>query len=470
MPRILPAIFAALAAAPVAMGHSWSGQLRNINDKGEYVGDYGYPRGMIAAGDPGFNDEIMVWRLPTAQGKVFIDETTPLCKPDQTKPVQSQKKYPRLQSAPGTWVAIRYTENGHVTEPSPADIGKPEDGKGTVFVYGTTEPTEDETLLTVLQWTKDGKGGNGKGVLLATNDFDDGRCYELNSTPEMKVRSKEVPNFASGQVSDGPGNFALMCETNVQLPKTLDKGKPYTMYWVWQWNSSPVPEKNFKGKDEYYTTCMDIDMVSNDAAQAADASGVVSKNALPQQDAMSVAVSNFKSRTAVVDNVIEGEIGPIFSDINSGTPSTPTSTANAGPSASASAKPSRAPTPSGRPAKSSKAPGQPGIPTLTGRPGASPTSQAASGLVTVTDTVYVTVTAGAPDASQSPAVITSKRGVSSVKPKPSPSGFTSRVSRAPRPSGVPTGSPQSPNSAQPSRLPGFDMRPPGAKFRGRFTR
>jgi hypothetical protein len=410
----------------------------------------------------------MVWRLPTTQGKVFIDETIPLCKPDQVKAVQSQEKYPRLKSAPGTWIAIRYLENGHVTEPGEPDIGKPKDGKGTVFVYGTTEPKEDETLLTVLQWTKDGKGGNGKGILLAANDYDDGRCYEQNGSPKSAERQKAVPNFVMGQVSDGPGNTSLMCETDVQLPESADVGKPYTLYWVWQWNSYPVPDKNFAGKDEYYTTCMDIDMVSKDVAQAADAAGTITKNALPQQDAMSVAVSKFKSRTAVVSDVVKGEVGPIFSGKVTGSPSSPTSVANPGPSAAHSPSPSQAPALSTAPVQSSKAPSQPAIPTLTGRPGASPTSKANGNLVTVTDTVYVTVTAGAPDASQSPAAVTSKRDISTIKSKSSPSGFTSRVSMAPRPSAAPTPRSQSPPSAQPSRLPGFDMRN-GAKFRGRFT-
>lgn len=320
MSTIRTIVVAALAAAPVALGHTWIEQLRNINDKGEYVGEYGYPRGMVSKTDPGFNGFSMNIELPAYQGRIFIDENTPLCHPSQTKQAQSQDKYPRLKVMPGGFLAMRYQENGHVTKPN-NQVGKPEKG-GTIFVYGTTTPKEDEKLVDVLLWSQDGQGGDKRGTLLTINDFDDGRCYEMNETPISQGRRKSVPNFAMGQVQEGvPGNYPLMCETNVQLPKTADLGKPYTLYWVWQWNTAPggVDPGLPTGKDEYYTTCIDVDVTAADVALAA---ATEQKYALgAQQDAMSVAVSNWASRTALLTDVIKGEVGPFFSTKPTGAPS-----------------------------------------------------------------------------------------------------------------------------------------------------
>ncbi|KAF9690610.1 hypothetical protein EKO04_011474 [Ascochyta lentis] len=386
MSRFLATTLAALAVAPLAMGHTWIEQLRNVNDKGEYVGEYGYPRGMISKTDTGYNGDSMNWLLPV-QPKVFIDETSPLCHTSQTKQEQSSDKYPRLQAVPGGFVAMRYMENGHVTMVDPATgLGKPEKG-GTVFVYGTTEPKEDEKLVNVLRWSQDGSGGDKRGVLLATNDFDDGRCYEVNATPTSEERRVSDPNFAMGQVSDGPGNYPLFCETNVKLPKDVTEGKPYTLYWVWQWNTAPNVDPGLPaGKDQYYTTCMDVDITSADTALATDAE---SKYALgPQQDAMSIAVSDFASRTAIMTNALQGEVGPVFSgSATSGAPVASGMPGNSSSSATATAT---------APALTQIT----NIPTMSTRPGASPKPTSGSDdAVTVTDIVYVTVTASGSKAS-----------------------------------------------------------------------
>jgi hypothetical protein len=377
MPSILKALVAAMAVSPMVAGHTWIEQLRNVNNKGEYVGEYGYPRGMKSKTDPGYNGDAMNWELPAQQKKVFIDETTPLCHTAQTKQVQSSQKYPRLQAVPGGFVAMRYMENGHVTLVDPATgLGKPENG-GTVFVYGTTQPIEDEKLVNVLHWTKDGKGGDKRGVLLATNDFDDGRCYEVNNTPTSQERRVSDPNFAMGQAADGPGNYPLFCETNVQLPKTAAVGKPYTFYWVWQWNTAPGVDPGLPtGKDQYYTTCIDVDVTSANKALTAEAKH---KYALgPQQDAMSVAVSDFASRTAIVTDPAQGEVGPIFTGKPTGTGS------GSGPK----------PTVSGAPFGNSTAPAPTKLPTLTTHLGPAPT-QSSDSVIIVTDTVFITVTAEA---------------------------------------------------------------------------
>ncbi|OSS52840.1 hypothetical protein B5807_02446 [Epicoccum nigrum] len=408
MPSIFTTTLAALAVAPFVTGHSWVEQLRNVNSKGTYVGDYGYPRGYVGKSDPGFTGDSMNWLLPVAP-KVFIDETSPLCHTAQTTQKQSSEKYPRLKAVAGGFVAMRYSENGHVTLVDPkTGEGKPEKG-GTVFVYGTTEPKEDEKLMDVLRWTKN---GTSRGTLLATNNFDDERCYEINATPISKERQAAFPNYAMGQATDGgAGGFPLMCDTNVQIPTTAPSGKPYTLYWVWQWNTAKGTEGQPTGKDQYYTTCIDVDVTSADQALSASAE---SKYALGQQDAMSEAVKDFNSRTAIITNPVQGEVGPIFGSGNS------------------SSKPSATPT---APALSQIT----NIPTMTSSP---EPSSGAGDAVTVTDIVYVTVTAGASSMPVATASAPASGFVTSAKPSASgaPSAPAAGVSSAATPA-VPSAAP-----------------------------
>jgi hypothetical protein len=441
---LLAAAIATFGLAPVVDGHSWVEQLRNINAKGQYVGNFGYPRGFKAKTDPGYNGDVdMIWLLPEATEKTtpFISQDTVLCGPKQRKPEQSKPEYPRLQTAPGQFIAMRYTENGHVTIIGAADDSntnnpKPKKG-GTVFIYGTTEPKEDEKLATVLRWTKDGKGGNKAGVLLATNNFDDDRCYETNETPMSKTRQKESPNFVMGQVSDGPGNTFLSCESNVALPKDAAPGKPYTFYWVWQWNTDVGKDPLLPtGKDQYYTTCMDVDVV--DTAETATDEKTLKFPMGPQQDAWSVAVKDYASRTALYTDAIKAEVGPVFktdqpvSGTASGRPmASVTGPAAGGPMASVtgpagSPPASKVTSPASKPTSAQStlatvtkpsagpATGSDGIPTMTTRPGRplpdttpapapAPGSSNGAGAgagddsdpVTITDTVLVTVTAPA---------------------------------------------------------------------------
>ncbi|KAF1938751.1 hypothetical protein EJ02DRAFT_436870 [Clathrospora elynae] len=447
MQNMLIAVVAALAVVPLTMGHTWIEQLRNVNDQGKYVGEYGYPRGMVSKTDPGFNGFSMNFEIPGAStpGNVFITESNPLCHESQRKQEQSQDKYPRLQAVPGGFLAMRYMENGHITKPD-NQKGKPKKA-GTIFVYGTTEPKEDETLLTVLKWTQDGEGGDKRGKLLTMNDFDDGRCYETNETPLSHARAKSDPNFAMGQAVEGkPGNYPLFCETNVQLPETAELGKPYTLYWVWQWNTAPGSgDASYpKGKDEYYTTCIDVDVASKDVAMAAAAEQEFALG--PQQDAMTVAVKDFASRTAIMTNPVQGEVGPIFSGNSTGSPSGAPPTAT--PSATDAAPPAASPSATlGAPSigsivpsfssstlfSNSTAPAPTQIPNLTKRPGAAPTSQASDGnVVIVTDTIIVTVTASA-------AIVTE------------------------------TAATQSPSSTLAQRAAHIIRHKNGAKFRGMFT-
>ncbi|KAF2822429.1 hypothetical protein CC86DRAFT_423600 [Ophiobolus disseminans] len=477
MRSIFALLVAALAVAPTVVGHAWIEQIRNINDEGDYVGEFGYARGMMVKGDPGYLDSVgITGRVPPTEEGPLIKEGNFACHPNQRKPQQSQDKYPRLKATPGNFIAMRYAENGHVTLPAGPQLGKPspEEGSGTIFIYGTTEPQEDEKLITVLQWTKDGKGGNGKGTLLATMDFADSRCYEINPTSMSEARKKTTPNWMAGQ--ENQGQSPLLCESNLKIPESVEVGKPYTLYWVWQWPTYPGIDPGLPvGKDEYYTTCIDIDVTSKDIALAAGEA----KFKPGQLDSMKKAVPEWKSRKTTQPDVVKGEMGPIFSNLPKPAPGAGNATSSP-PAAQQTPAASPAPqSPAATPSPQAPAasPGQPVIPTLSGRPGSAPSPkptpskgtappQGDDDMVTITDTVFLTVTA---TPAQSPAASESKRAITSVM---APSANVTPPASRPTTLATVKSSQQPPASAVPSsKLPGFNMgNPNGAKFRrSRFT-
>lgn len=173
----------------------------------------------------------------------------------QRKQKQADDDHPRLQTAAGSGIALRFQENGHVTMPE-TQKGKPKN-RGTVYVYGTTEPKEDEKFLDVHKvWNEDGTGGDKRGVLLTKQNFDDGRCYQINGGEISKDRQSKFPHQA-----DQVMGADMWCQTDVGLPSDAPSGKPYTLYWVWDWPTLPGDDSSLPdGKPEIYTTCMDVDV------------------------------------------------------------------------------------------------------------------------------------------------------------------------------------------------------------------
>ncbi|KAL5411905.1 hypothetical protein PMIN04_010061 [Paraphaeosphaeria minitans] len=451
---------AVLACASRTAAHSWIQQIVKVKDNGSYVGDWGYPRGFCAKGDTCDPGTVNNFQIPSNDAnELFITEKDSLCKDSQRKPVQlDTAKYPRLKAAPGMHIALRYAENGHVslngTPKEDTNKFKPNAG-GTVFIYGTTDPKEDEKLVNVLRWTKVGNGGDGRGVLLATNDFDDGRCYEANGSPISMQRAAANPSYAKGQTGQGTGEFGLPCESNVLLPKNLTAGKPYTLYWVWQWNTPPGKDQNrWKGKDEYYSTCMDVDIADTFATEAiADA-----KYFSPQQDDTSAAVKSFADRTAQYTNPIKGEIGPVFSQDQ---------TATGAPSASGPASTAPIPTPTDVSSMTTRlGNSQPSSGPSTGLDGNGGSgygngNESNGNAVTVTDIVYITVTA--PNNASS---TLSTVSVPTSENVPDTSLLQS-TGKAPAPTDVPAMA-QRPGTAQPTAR-AVPLRGP-VPFRGRFYR
>ncbi|PGH05506.1 hypothetical protein AJ80_08327 [Polytolypa hystricis UAMH7299] len=238
-------------------GHSWVEQLTVIAPNGTFVGDPGYPRAFVPRGE-GFDDQKMQHLIP-ANGRptgTKILATDKICRDTQLQKTQTSG-FPRLKAAQGAFVALRYQENGHVTLPESAP-GKP-DNRGTVYVYGTTDPRPEDTLLSIHKvWNAKGTGGDGRGMLLSTHNYDDGRCHQKNDGPISTDRQKKFKHEA-----EQPMGVDLWCQNNLRLPANAPSGKPYTLYWVWDWSTVPGGDKNLpEGKPELYTTCIDIDIVA----------------------------------------------------------------------------------------------------------------------------------------------------------------------------------------------------------------
>ena len=265
---------AALAALAIFItsttAHSWVEEMDVIDPKtGTFTGTPGYARNNTKRTVPGFSDPLMVHILPSAgQPAIEQRDTIPaldttgvypndtMCKHTQQSQYQSNGS-PRLQAAAGDLVALRYQENGHVTLPQ-NQPGKPAN-RGTVYIYGTSQPKFPELFLDVFgKWTADGTGGDGRGRLLATQPFDDGYCYQVNGGNISTHRQAQYPHTANELMGAN-----LWCQSDIALPTDAATGKPYTLYWAWDWPTEPNVDPALpKGKAELYTTCMDIDIVA----------------------------------------------------------------------------------------------------------------------------------------------------------------------------------------------------------------
>ncbi|KAK2598568.1 hypothetical protein N8I77_011970 [Diaporthe amygdali] len=254
-----------LSGIPTTIAHSWVEQLNRIAPNGTMIAPEGYQRAYVGRGDPGFKGDISddLWQIPPndrAAGAV-IYPTDLLCAPQQKIGTYTNSKYPKLVTAPGDYVALRHQENGHVTLPA-TQQNKPRN-RGTIYIYGTEKPGANDTLMSIHNvWNADGTGGDGRGRLLATRNYDDGQCYQVNSgdisTSRIKQFSKEASN---------PQGEDLWCQSDIQLPSDLTVGSDYTLYWVWDWptlskaNAMIGDEGVEVTKPETYTSCMDLEIV-----------------------------------------------------------------------------------------------------------------------------------------------------------------------------------------------------------------
>ena len=296
--HLSPVSKAALAAVAFAIStsaHTWIEQMRIIAPNGTFTTDApGYARSnakRLPGVDP---DKAMVHILPPDGTPVDVGITPKdaMCMPSQQQQTQTGDS-PRLKAAPGDMVALRYQENGHVTLPD-TNPGKALN-RGTVYIYGTTQPSTNENFLDVhKQWNADGTGGNKKGKLLATQNYDDGQCYQLNGGAISTARQQKFPHKADPLMGQD-----LWCQSDFLIPKDIPTGKPYTVYWVWDWATAPGADPSLpKGKAQTYTTCMDIDIASTNSNAKSNAAIKFAQG----QDINNAAIPAYVSALAAGDS------------------------------------------------------------------------------------------------------------------------------------------------------------------------
>ncbi|KAI5780052.1 hypothetical protein EDC01DRAFT_669051 [Geopyxis carbonaria] len=215
------------AAATGVLGHSWIDDLTVVGGSIP-TGTKGYIRNY-----QGHYDDTSFYRIEDPSLNVAA------CAPFQQELNQyPNPQYPQLTAAPGDWVLGTYTENGHISKPP-----VPDSNLGQIFWYATTHNDLKPTLRQVIDWTADGKGGDGKGMLLVQpTSFDDGVCIEDNGTPEALKR----------KAANGGGP----CKSSFKIPETTQSGSTLTVFWVWNFSGQFGPKK--VGHTEWYTSCIDI--------------------------------------------------------------------------------------------------------------------------------------------------------------------------------------------------------------------
>ncbi|PQK11135.1 hypothetical protein BB8028_0002g14530 [Beauveria bassiana] len=220
------ALLTAAAFVGLANAHSWVEEVYRVDDNGAMVGQTGYPRGWIArtSTNPPFSDTLAQWLLPLKGQSAYSGDEI-LNKHQKT---ENNPALPMLQAAPGDKIALLHLENGHVSLPQ--NQPKKPRNRGTIFLYGTTQPAKVERLFDVhLVWNRAGTGGDKRGKLLATRNYDDGQCYQTNAQEISTSRAQKLAS--EGAVHERE----LRCQSDVQLPDDLKPGDVYTIYWYWDW-------------------------------------------------------------------------------------------------------------------------------------------------------------------------------------------------------------------------------------------
>ena len=101
----------------LVVSYSWIKQLSIIENR-VFVGSNGYSRGYVDRTTPGFSDGMMTYQLPLLQdpGRTRINGLDILYAPTQRIANQTEG-FPRLAAPPGSYVAMKYLGNRHVTLP-----------------------------------------------------------------------------------------------------------------------------------------------------------------------------------------------------------------------------------------------------------------------------------------------------------------------------------------------------------------
>ncbi|KAH7155456.1 hypothetical protein B0J13DRAFT_226722 [Dactylonectria estremocensis] len=214
-----------VSMAPSVTAHSWVEYAKKLARNGTMVGDIGYPRGYVPRNstDPAYSDSLPQNILPVS-GQSYYSGNEIINKYQ----LEEDPEYPMLEAAAGDYVAIMHLENGHTTLPE--NQPKKPLNRGTIYFYGTTKPKDEEKLFDVhLLWDTQGTGGDGRGKLLATRNYDDGQCYQTNGGVISTERASKFA--AQGAIHEQE----LACQSDIRLPDNLSEGDIYTIYWYWDW-------------------------------------------------------------------------------------------------------------------------------------------------------------------------------------------------------------------------------------------
>lgn len=307
-----------LLASSTVEAHTWLENIRLIGSNGSFVGALGYPRGygprVLPDGKPAPDPNAAnVYMLPQP-GKP-IQPSDMMCKGSQIISNYTAD-YPRLTAAPLDKIAMRYLENGHVTLVQ----GVRPAHNGTVFIYGTKSPSDTDTYLGIHRvWNTAGTGGDKRGKLIATRNFDDGKCFQMNGSPISAARQAAV-GWTPQSGSDLP------CQTDLQIPSEAGTSGTYTLYWVWEWPTLDATT----GKvvtNQSYTACLDINMTAKSAVSVKVAVSSAAQQ-LKGADAALVAVQAQLDSQFLVDPNAPPALtaGPAFTYTMSSAPAAATST------------------------------------------------------------------------------------------------------------------------------------------------
>lgn len=284
--------FAALSNTPLVDAHSWVEQLQRLAANGTMLAPLGYQRAYIGRDNPNFKGDISddLWQLPpNARGTAELLPSDPICSPQQTGSTGSKytdPNFPMLVTSPGDWLALQYQENGHVTLPA-NQANKPRN-RGTIYVYGTEQGKANDTLAAIHNvWNVDGTGGDGRGRLIATRNYDDGQCYQTNSGDIATSRMKQF-----SKIAESPMGADMWCQTDFQLPADITTGADYTIYWVWDWPTLSKADAMIGDegvevtKPELYTSCIDMQIVDPCSEELGDVKS-------PECESTTTTKSNF---------------------------------------------------------------------------------------------------------------------------------------------------------------------------------
>ncbi|KAK3680406.1 hypothetical protein B0T22DRAFT_495308 [Podospora appendiculata] len=326
---------ALLSLLELATAHSWSRQTRRLAPNGTMIGAPGYERHHNDQ-DLGVAEDHISWVMPPndrPDGKIIhLDDK--IVRPNQ-RPLGDSSytdQYPMLKVAPGDFVAIQYTENGHVSLPDKTGQPVKPVNRGTVYLYGTTE-----------------------------NDLTNANlCYE--AIPKIGDTEGITPYRQSTFKNDQSN---LMCQSDVQIPTDVPVGKPYTIIWLWDWPTMSeegvaVPPATWYANNsdtgkpyvkipELYASVVDFDIVDPCDPSLGDVKGPTCKNKKRQE--CRLAGFNVTDATAAPSDIpLGGLIGmkqitfPLPASILAGNANAGPDKPVAGPSPTGAAPPDATPT------------------------------------------------------------------------------------------------------------------------------